>query len=135
MTDDEDDLFKWGEAYARRTDPWTSHKAAEEMDAAAAERLAWLTIFYRGPLTTVQIGEINNMPRDYFSPRMRPLCRKGLAYEHGVDRTSKRPRIIWGIITKTDLSPELRAPVYPIPGSIRDGAAADLTAATEEKMP
>lgn len=72
------------DAWARATDPDTSHVAAAVVDAAGLE-LRTMIVLLRGERTTEEIGHCLHVPRDSISPRMRSLERKGF-----VERIGKR---------------------------------------------
>ena len=85
------------DAFARTTDPETSHVAAAVVDAAALE-LRTLSVLPPGELTTEEIGERLHVPRDSVSPRMRSLERKGFVARLGKRRNASGVHAItWGL--------------------------------------
>jgi hypothetical protein len=82
--DDDDDGFDYGEAHARSTDPWTSHAAAGETDAAACEKLVWISLWETGAdMTTYDLSEYTGKAEGSITPRMKPLRKKGLVIKVG----------------------------------------------------
>lgn len=85
--DGQEDLFdENGEAYARWSDPDTSHEAAEEVRGETATRLEWMvveTIRDYGRGTMHDVSRITHVPWNTISPRFKPLCRKKLIYYTG----------------------------------------------------
>ena len=100
MKDNQLSLFG-GDAYARRFDPDTSHAAAEEVRGSLATRLEAkvLSCLRSHPdgLTMHEICELTDMVWNTASPRIRPLCRKGLVEDSGVRRKGPvgRSCIVW----------------------------------------
>jgi hypothetical protein len=71
----------YGEAYARATDPGTSHAAAKSMEAEAnnLERLFADTVApHPNGLTTGQVATLLKLDWQTISPRAAPLKRKGI---------------------------------------------------------
>jgi len=61
-------------AYARNTDPKSSHEAAEEVDATRLQRLVIEALNEtKVPMTSLAIAEHLNIPVWSISPRMKPL--------------------------------------------------------------
>jgi hypothetical protein len=83
---DQSELFPT-EAYARNTDPDTSHEAAESMMPTRAEARAYeaLKKFPEGAICSELAAE-SGMNWNTISPRMAPLCRKGKARDTGQRR-------------------------------------------------
>lgn len=71
-----DDLF--GEAYARATDPDTSHAAAESMKPEANRLEQMVVDALAFPGTCSQIASRLGMAWNTVSPRLAPLRRKGI---------------------------------------------------------
>jgi hypothetical protein len=96
MQTDDDDLF----AYARRTDPATSHEAASSMKATLpqleAAVLAAVRRAGRNGRTLDELIDDTGIEKVTLSPRLRPLCDKGLVIEHGKRLgRSHRHQIVW----------------------------------------
>ncbi len=90
-------------AHARSTDPSTSHEAAESMSTKRINtmQLKALTALARlgGRGINDQVVERSGKERNAITPRMRPLCNKGLVREAGKrksERTNSR-QIVWQI--------------------------------------
>jgi len=91
-------------AYARRTDPETSHDAAKSVGGKTATELeaavvAALRAFPVG-LTTHELAAELELDYGSVTPRMRPLVRKGLVVDSGERRESQnrfnhRKCIVW----------------------------------------
>jgi hypothetical protein len=111
---DEDDMFPgegyWedGEAYARGSDPETSHDAAEEVKGKRATRLemeAYKVLLEEldkneGGLINDQIVERSGYEWKTITPRLAPLCRKGLAFDTGDRRKGEagQYQVVWKAI-------------------------------------
>lgn len=96
MLDGEDDLF----AYARRTDPKTSHDTASSMkDMLPQLQAAVLGSLRRAGQrgrTLDELIEDTGIEKVTISPRLRPLCEKGLVVENGKRLgRSHRHQIVW----------------------------------------
>jgi hypothetical protein len=66
-------------AYARRSDPKSSHEAAERVSATALELEVYKTLKEQGrPMTSLCVVRIMKKPAWSISPRFKPLERKGL---------------------------------------------------------
>lgn len=101
-------MNKWGtyEAYARNSDPDTSHAAADAMeDEGHATRLQRLIVDHlkkcgaRGA-TTGEMAVDLGIPRDTLSPRMQTLVRKNRVVETNERRTAPggtRMQIVWRV--------------------------------------
>lgn len=107
--DDQSELFgKNGEAYARHSDPHTSHDAAESVRGKEANRLEReiLSVLQRHPhgLTNHEISEATGLPWNTTSPRIAPLVRKGLVCDTGERRkaATNRACIVWGAVKKDE---------------------------------
>lgn len=74
------------EAYARNTDPVESHVAARRARTAKLEQTVLKGLELFGPRSTKELADLANMPRDSFSPRMRPLERQGLVRKTDIRR-------------------------------------------------
>ena len=89
----------------RRTDPQTSHDAANALDASQLERLVVGCIRKNGPIASDRVAQMLGMSLQSISPRFRPLANKGLirvntAGAHGEavtvkSLTSNRQRMTW----------------------------------------
>ena len=86
--------FEQGElfAYARNTDPDTSHVAAHTVDASAIEKRVVDVLIGEGNLNTKEMSALTGIHVNSISPRMKPLELKGL-----VRRTDERRghSIVW----------------------------------------
>lgn len=71
------------EAYARHTDPRTSHEAAEAVNASKLEAAVLAALRENGPMTTVEASLKSGIPLWSLSPRMAPLERKSLIERAG----------------------------------------------------
>lgn len=83
------------EAHARRSDPETSKDAAERVGLSDLEQKALNTLAQLGgEATTKEKAAYYGLPRDYFSPRMKPLEEAGF-----VERTTLRRDgcLVWRI--------------------------------------
>lgn len=80
----------------REDDPDTSKAAATSVDTAALERIV-LDILKGRPSTTHELADASGIQLVSISPRLAPLCRKGLVEDSGVKRTgpSNRVSIVW----------------------------------------
>jgi len=90
------------EAFARNSDPWTSHEAADFMeDHVAGLKADILVVLKEQQMTTVEIATcLHKMPWS-ISPRMLPLEKKGHVQRFGTKRNpSGRRAIIWGLADK-----------------------------------
>lgn len=88
------------DAFARTSDPATSHEAAATCKAAKLEALAVATLG-RTPhaLTTLEMADLNGLNRDSFSPRMSPLRKKGLVMKCGRrPTTGTHTAIAWALV-------------------------------------
>lgn len=91
------------EAYARRSDPDTSHEAAESVKLSQLEAvvLEALKQFQNGATASELCAHLE-MEWQSVSPRLAPLCRKGYAF----DTTERRPgpsgrkQIVWKATTQ-----------------------------------
>ena len=79
-------------AYARRSDPDTSHEATHRVDASAIEKRILSVLISEGNLNTKEMAELTGIHVNSISPRMKPLEEKGL-----VRRTDERRghSIVW----------------------------------------
>ena len=95
---EQSDLFK---AYARRTDPHTSHQAAKAIEGHLPELDGKLyRALYdagRNGLTSQEITDVTGISRVSVSPRLRPMERRGWIEDSGDTRPghSNRPGIVW----------------------------------------
>ena len=99
-----DDLPLFDRAYARKTDPVTSHEAAEKItphlgtiDDAIYKAL--LEVGERGA-TSDEIVKMTDIKYRSVTPRLKPMCKKGLVVDSGECRNgdSGRRQIIWRAI-------------------------------------
>ncbi len=76
------------EAYARKSDPDTSHEAAESVEPTKLEAtvLDALQQFGKAGATAHELVAYLNMPWQTVSPRLAPLVRKGFAIDTGLRR-------------------------------------------------
>lgn len=103
-------LFERG-AYARRTDPSTSHDAAELVQVNILERVVLRTIA-SNEMTMLEVTGASAHPYGSITPRFRPLSQKGLIEDTGIRRPnpgSTREAIVWrltaaGLRTLGDVS-------------------------------
>lgn len=72
-------------AYARHTDPQSSHDAARSVDTTTLEQLVMLALEELGGGTSASVSEHLDLDRVSISPRFKPLERKGL-----IRRTDRR---------------------------------------------
>lgn len=90
-----------GEAYARNTDPTTSHIAAGDAEGKRASHLESIVLAllskYREGLTTHEIAEKSGVCWGSITPRIRPLIKRGLVLNSGMKRPSPygKPCIVW----------------------------------------
>ena len=87
------------EAYARGTDPETSHEAAESVRTTKLETIVLTAIRncgYRGA-TSYEVEKITRLPNQTLTPRFAPLCRKKKIHDSGEKRVggSGRRQIVW----------------------------------------
>ena len=89
-----------GEAYARTSDPATSHQAAMgiEPQLNALEKLVYDTVVSLGGATTREISMHTGKDRVTVSPRIKPLCVKGKLEDSG---TRRGRSIVWEAIPTT----------------------------------
>lgn len=90
-------------AVARHSDPETSQDAARSVEGSEATRMeakvvATLQQTYSG-MTTHEIAQYTGLSLVSVSPRIRPLCRKGLIEDSGERRmgASGRTSIVWRV--------------------------------------
>tara|TARA_R100001244_G_scaffold786_3_gene1494 strand:+ start:8107 stop:8505 length:399 start_codon:yes stop_codon:yes gene_type:complete len=89
-----------GEAYARRTDPETSHAAAAAMEGtpAAGLQTAILAALVRfGPMTALEIENavrqtLPDVDSNTITPRLAPMRRAGLIERTGIKRPGRTTR-------------------------------------------
>lgn len=92
-----DDPFADADAFARGTDPSTSHLAAYHVDAATLERIVWEALWIYGPMTSTEICEKTGHHAWGISPRLKPLETKGLVERIGFKYTPRK-QILWRAI-------------------------------------
>lgn len=88
------------EAYARNSDPGTSHEAAELMSGQlGAQRMRQVLVaLYSlgGEAISERIVEESGLTWQTATPRLRPLQRRELIEESGKEKASTgRPQIVW----------------------------------------
>lgn len=94
-----DDDYNTSDAMARTEDPQTSQDAAASVNVQQQED--WIEKLLRQAgddgLTTAEMGELTGRTRDSFSPRMKPMERKGVVVRTGKRRNSPagRPCTVW----------------------------------------
>lgn len=92
-------------AFARSTDPDTSHEAANAMSDARITELQQAALdalkALGGSGTNDDIVEQSGVDWNTITPRMRPLLRKGLVSIEGKRRSTRtgRKQIIWALTT------------------------------------
>lgn len=94
------DLFIRGDAYARHSDPETSHAAAQDMESKANRLESLVLAFlleYRGGLTSHELVAATGLNWNTLTPRIRPLVRKGLVMDSGERRVGPcgKKCIVW----------------------------------------
>jgi len=96
------DQFSWHnktDAYARRSDPETSHEAAESIRPTELEADVLSVLKGTGDngATSHELAAIMHLDLVTVSPRLRPLARKGLIIETAERREgpSGRKSIVW----------------------------------------
>lgn len=99
------DLFRWGEAHARNTDPDTSKSAAADVTGQVANQVEKIVLaaLRANPdgLTNHGIVQVTGLPWNTTSPRLRPLVRKKLICDSGLRRSgegSNKKCIVWKIV-------------------------------------
>jgi DNA-binding MarR family transcriptional regulator len=96
--------------HTRDTDPETSHIAAARAPTLALFSKYLMALYLRGPLTTTEIANHWNLPRDSFSPRTPDLLAKGYIWRMGRrDCTNPSGRIVQ--MNVHDLTPKGRAAI------------------------
>ena len=89
------------EAYARRTDPDTSHKAARHVQghlpSLEQEVLRSINSSGEAGQTIAEVERKTGIPIQTCSPRLAPLRRKGFIYDSGERRAgnTSRKQIVW----------------------------------------
>jgi len=71
------------DAFARATDPTTSHAGAATVDVNALERMVVVSLRASGPATSTQVAERIGRDKWSISPRFAPLEAKGLIVRTG----------------------------------------------------
>lgn len=89
-------LFDYADTHAkaRRTDPLTSHEAAESINVQKDEALVIEALTRFGPMTTIELAAKTGRKREAISPRLRPLERKGLVV---VSSERRNGSIVWSV--------------------------------------
>lgn len=105
------------EAFARYTDPDTSHEAAQETDTNRLYTLILGLLNEHGGLTTVEMADLAGVGRDSLSPRMRQMVSKNWVEDSGERRKvhTGRKCIVWQV--KSPTSPLAEASSAPSPSS------------------
>jgi predicted HTH transcriptional regulator len=105
MSDQQIQLFqKYGEAYARRTDPETAHDSAKKERGERASRLEKeiFDTLKRNPngLTNHEIVEVTGLSWNTCTPRIAPLVRKNMVMDSGERRKGPTSHscIVWKAI-------------------------------------
>ena len=70
-------------AYARSSDPSTSHEAAARVDTNALEKLVVEDLIANGPATSTQVATRVGRDKWSISPRFKPLELKDLIHRTG----------------------------------------------------
>jgi DNA-binding MarR family transcriptional regulator len=93
-----------GQAYARTTDPETSHAAAESVKGSEATRLEAMVVMAlvkrenKAGLTTHEIAKVTGLEYGSVTPRIRPLVKKGWIMDSGERRIPEgrtKAGIVW----------------------------------------
>ena len=100
MLSESENLFDWGERQypARRHDPLTSFKAAEQIGAhiTSLEAAVLDTLAAHGGMTTEEMAARLGISLVTISPRLRPLEKKGRVRRAGTkSNLSGRQAVIW----------------------------------------
>ena len=96
-----DDLPLFDQAHARKTDPVTSHEAAEAITPSLnkIEQGIYdaLCSFLPKGATSDEIVEASGIQYRTVTPRLKPMCRKGFVVDSGEHKRgdSGRRQIIW----------------------------------------
>ena len=96
-----DDLPLFDKAHARKTDPVTSHEAAEAITPLLnkVEQGIYdaLCSFLPGGATSAEIVEASGIQYRTVTPRLKPMCKKGFVVDSGEHKRgeSGRRQIIW----------------------------------------
>ena len=88
-------LFDWAETApprARRTDPWTSHAAAEELTSAEAHYRAIGKSLRNGPATIYQLSARTGLSHVQIARRLPEMQRLGQAQPTGETATGPNGR-------------------------------------------
>lgn len=103
-TPEQGGLFDGTDAYARNSDPDTSHEAAESIEQTRMESMVYHALVMMGPATSSEIAASMNLARDSVSPRMAVLVDKHMVVNTGIKRPgpSGRRQIVWDIARKAD---------------------------------
>jgi len=97
--------LEFGSAYARTTDPGTSHAAARSIEGEEASRMEKLVlqVLLENPegLTTHEMVPLVGLPYESVTPRIAPLVRKNMVENSGSRRRGSRKRmcIVWRATT------------------------------------
>ena len=90
-----------GEAYARVSDPGTSHAAAESVKGEVANKMESLVLttlkaHYNG-LTNHELVAATGLPWSSITPRVRPLVNRGLVEDSGIKKKGPTNRMctVW----------------------------------------
>lgn len=84
------------QARARISDPFSSHAAAAEVDVSQLEAIVCGVLRSRGVwMTVLEIARDANLHPWSVSPRMRPLCRKGMVEEGKKQGLNTAGRVRW----------------------------------------
>lgn len=118
MKDDQGELFPIdGAAYARGSDPDTSHGAADSVRGNIATVLEYkvLRVLREHPLglTNHEIVALTGLTWNTATPRIAPLVRKGLVYDTGRRRKgpTNRACIVWAAVPMDSIGSIIHGPV------------------------
>lgn len=94
--------YEFGDAFARATDPATSHAAAAAVEGEHANRMEKLVLVelrkYREMgLTNHQLVAATGIAWNTITPRVRPLVNKGLVLDSGLRRLGPKGKkcVVW----------------------------------------
>lgn len=86
-------------AYARASDPSTSHEAAALVEANRLERVVLDYLRVYGPMTMYELAGLSKVEIQTITPRFHPLQEKGLIHDTGQKKKnpSGKRAIIWSL--------------------------------------
>jgi len=91
-------------AFARDSDPDTSHEAAELMSREKICRLQFIIVKYLRQLgnmgTSEEVENLSGISLQSLTPRFRPMVKKNILIDSGKRKTGKsgRRRILWELV-------------------------------------